>query len=56
MRDKQCQLRTGRLYAVLNSATMATLDKTSAVSGQIANQGLFVCDREYEGAFRAPAS
>jgi hypothetical protein len=56
MRNKQCQLRTGRLYAVLNSATMATLDKTSAVSGQIANQGLFVGDREYEGAFRAPAS
>jgi hypothetical protein len=22
----------------------------------LANQGLFVCDREYEGAFRAPAS
>jgi hypothetical protein len=54
MRNKQCQLRTGGLYAVLNSVTMATLDKTPAVSGQIANQGLFVGDREYEGAFRVP--
>jgi hypothetical protein len=50
MRNKQCQLRTGRLYAVLNRVTTITLDKTSAVSGQIANQGLFVGDREYECA------